>query len=231
MVASAKQDEAGLRSAHYFDAHHRFIASLLLAILFFFGFSSHHALITRLITSWDVFAFSAISFSWAVLITKDPYEVRLYAPLEDSGRKFLFTIVVLAATVSLIAVFIMLGEAKSLNPTRLVEHIILGVGAILLSWTLVHSLFGLRYAHHYYDEAKEVDRHEIDGGLLFPEDKNPDYLDFAYFSFVIGMTCQVSDVQITSKKLRRLALLHGLISFIFNTAILAMLVNMIAGLT
>jgi uncharacterized membrane protein len=88
----------------------------------------------------------------------------------------------------------------------------------------------VRYAHFFYIDADTLHRDKIKGGLLFPDDNSPDYFDFAYFSFVVGMTCQVSDVQISSKMLRRLVLVHGLISFAFNTAILAMFVNIIAGL-
>jgi uncharacterized membrane protein len=106
----------------------------------------------------------------------------------------------------------------------------LSAAAILLSWMLVHTLFTLRYAHHYYADAHTKAEGQTVGGLLFPGDENPDFLDFAYFSFIIGMTCQVSDVQISSRAIRRLALVHGFITFGFNTAIVAMLVNIVAGL-
>ena len=104
------------------------------------------------------------------------------------------------------------------------------MAAIALSWMLVHTLFALRYAHFYYHDAHKVEREHVSGGLMFPGKGSPDYLDFAYFSFVIGMTCQVSDVQISSRKMRHLAMVHGLISFAFNTAILAMFVNIVASL-
>jgi uncharacterized membrane protein len=89
-------------------------------------------------------------------------------------------------------------------------------------------MFGLRYAHLYYGEGDSADKPI--GGLEFPSDDSPGYVDFAYFSFVIGMTCQVSDVQITSKSLRSLALIHGVLSFCFNTVILALTINTISGL-
>jgi uncharacterized membrane protein len=89
-------------------------------------------------------------------------------------------------------------------------------------------MFAMRYAHAYYGDGKSGDKHA--GGLEFPSDDTPDYLDFAYFSFVIGMTCQVSDVQITAKSLRTLALIHGILSFCFNTIILALTINTVSGL-
>jgi uncharacterized membrane protein len=91
------------------------------------------------------------------------------------------------------------------------------VGTLLLSWLMTHTAFALRYAHEYYSARG--------GGLEFPGEKKPDYWDFFYFSLVLGMTFQVSDVQITSRKLRRLATVHGLLAFLFNTVILALSVN------
>ncbi|HUB67957.1 MAG TPA: DUF1345 domain-containing protein [Candidatus Methylacidiphilales bacterium] len=218
------------RAARHFDAHHRFIIACGLAVLTFTGLHGHTAYSTQLAATWDVFALSIVVMAWYTLSTKDPYEVRRDASLQDTSRTFLFIAVISAALVSLCAVFILLGPAKDLPPGRFTIHILVSVGAIVLSWTLVHTLFSLRYAHFYYIDAHEVNRDDVEGGLIFPGEQNPDYLDFAYFSFIIGMTCQVSDVQISSKKMRRLATIHGLISFAFNTAILAMFVNIVAGL-
>jgi uncharacterized membrane protein len=93
---------------------------------------------------------------------------------------------------------------------------------------MTHTTFAFRYAHEYYEAAPGSSK--VDGGLEFPGEDQPDYLDFMYFSLVLGMTFQVSDVQITSRKLRRLATVHGLLSFLFNTIILALTVNIAAGL-
>jgi uncharacterized membrane protein len=214
----------------YFDAHHRFMLACGVAALTFIGLRGHTAFMTQVVGTWDAFAFTTVIVAWAVLSTEDPYEVRRNARLQDASRTFLFIVVVSAATISLFAVFVLLGSAKSLSPGSMAVHVTLSVAAIALSWTLVHTLFTLRYAHYYYIDARKMDREDIEGGLIFPGDENPDYLDFAYFSFVVGMTCQVSDVQITSKNMRRLATVHGLIAFAFNTAILAVFVNIVAGL-
>ena len=107
----------------------------------------------------------------------------------------------------------------------LTGHILVSVLAVICSWFLVHTVFIFRYAHIYYGSGdKPV------GGLDFPGDDEPDYLDFAYFSFIIGMTSQVSDVDITSSVMRRLALLHGILSFFFNAVIIALSINIISGL-
>ena len=102
------------------------------------------------------------------------------------------------------------------------------IGGILLSWTLVHTTFCFHYAHLYYDNEKGTINNAE--GLEFPKEKHPDYIDFAYFSFVIGMTFQVSDIEVSARKIRRLALLHGLLSFILNTFVVALTINLIAGL-
>jgi len=102
----------------------------------------------------------------------------------------------------------------------------LSILAVVAAWSLMQTVFALRYAHIYYGDSDDLNKHA--GGLKFPGHDAPDYLDFAYFAFVIGMTCQVSDVGISSKPLRKLALLQGVLSFGFNTIILALAINTIA---
>jgi uncharacterized membrane protein len=218
----------------FLDSRHRFVTSVGVAILVFFALLGHVAFATHIVFTWDAFATSSLLLTWLIILTQDPYEVRRIAPLQDSSRTAIFVLVVFAAVVSLFAVFLLLGSAKSATPApaaiAVAFHFSLSVAAIVLSWALVHTLFALRYAHHFYADAHKLDRDAIEGGLIFPGDENPDYADFAYFSFIIGMTCQVSDVQIASKHMRRLATIHGLIAFTFNTAILALFVNIVAGL-
>jgi uncharacterized membrane protein len=213
----------------FFDAHQRLAMSILAAGAAFLA-TGRLFLATRLLVSWDTFALTAVVLAWMILCTKDPYEVRRNARLQDASMTFLFVLVVTAATVSLLAVGFVLVYAKSQSAGRVAGYVGVSVSAVIFSWVLVHTLFALRYAHLFYGNAHEKERHHALGGLLFPGRDSPDYLDFAYFSFVVGMTCQVSDVQISSRKLRRLAMVHGMISFCFNTAILAMFVNIVAGL-
>jgi uncharacterized membrane protein len=99
-------------------------------------------------------------------------------------------------------------------------HVALAVGTVLLSWAFTHTIFALHYAYAFYREGQRAK------GLKFPDDDKPDYWDFVYFSFVIGMTFQVSDVQVTNKGIRRLVTAHGVVSFLFNTTVIALTVNM-----
>ena len=172
---------------------------------------------------WDIFSFAMILLSWISFFTISSHQIRELSRQQDESRFIIFVLVVISTLASLSAVFLLL--AVKSNNFQLLAAII----GMLLSWILIQTIFAFRYAHLYYgndEENKQVHA----GGLEFPGDKKPDYLDFAYFSFVLGMTFQVSDVQITSKRLRRLSLLHGLISFLFNTFIVALTINAIAGL-
>ena len=108
-------------------------------------------------------------------------------------------------------------------------HLVLAILAVATSWLLVHTMFALHYAHYYYGDDPSRAGDDERGGLAFPGGGPPDYWDFFYFSFVVGMTCQVSDVQVTSRGMRRLTLTHGVLSFFFNTGLLALAVNIIAG--
>ena len=230
MKTPSTKSASPLFSRYALDAHHRFLAGCAISALTFLGLHGRVTLPTQLVVVWDMFTLTILALAWVVISTKDPYEARRNARLQDSSATFLFVFVISAATASLVAVGLLLLSAKNLSPTALARHIALSVTAVVLSWMLVHTLFALRYAHLYFRDAREVERHAVSGGLVFPGKDSLDYFDFAYFSFVVGMTCQVSDVQVSSSQMRRVTLVHGLISFAFNTAILAMFVNIIAGL-
>jgi len=120
-----------------------------------------------------------------------------------------------------------LGEFKQLEFWPRMGHLALSVAALILSWLLIQTLFAYHYARGYYSQESDAD----DGlhGLDFPGNIAPDYSDFAYYSFVVGMTSQVSDVCVTARHMRRLTLMHGVLSFVFNIAIFAMSINIISG--
>jgi uncharacterized membrane protein len=176
------------------------------------------------------FALCAILLMWITVLSSHPREVRKIAKLQDSSRAMIFGFVIVAAIISLAAVYFLLKSAKAHDGTSVNGHILLSITAVFVSWWLVQTIFTMRYAHLYYDTDHDDGTPRKGGGLQFPDELEPDYMDFVYFSFVIGMTFQVSDVGITSRGIRRLAWLHGLISFIFNTAIVALSINVISGL-
>lgn len=167
--------------------------------------------------------------SWSVMLRATPETMRSNAKRQDEGRLVILSLVTTAACASVFAIGFMLKDAKG-EAGNLLLPVLLAAITILGSWLLVHTIFALHYAHGYYQDGNQSLAESKAEGLDFPGDIEPDYWDFLYFSFVIGMTSQVSDVAIESRSMRRLALIHGVLSFFFNTAIVAMSINIIAGL-
>ena len=182
------------------------------------------------IAAWNAFAWSFIFLTWLRIVLADARTCVQTAKLQDTTRSVIFLFVILAAVTSLFAVAFLVGGAKGLGQKALIRHLLLAGTTVVSSWFLIHTVFTMHYAHVFYRDEDEDPSTFGSGGLEFPNEKEPDFLDFAYFSFVIGMTCQVSDVQISSPGIRRLALVHGLLSFLFNTVILALTVNLASGL-
>jgi Predicted membrane protein len=204
------------------DAWHRVILGSVAGAFVFF-FLRHRPLSTDTIAAWDTFAFCVLAASWLTILIRPQQKLRARAQEEDFGRTVIFVFVVVAACASLFAVGLLVREGTA-------GHLVLGLATVVSSWSLIQTIFGLHYDHAFYGDSDKHGETQHAGGLIFPGDRPPDYLDFAYFSFVIGMTCQVSDVQITSYRLRRLALLQSLLAFVFNTIILALLINTVLDL-
>ncbi|RFS19049.1 DUF1345 domain-containing protein [Chitinophaga silvatica] len=208
----------------------RVSVSLGLALLVFALFYFCKIPINPLVFSvllWDVFAISYITMGWIVFFSRNVDEIRTWGRVDDGNRVFVMAVVIIAAVASLVIVLLML-LSNDLGPSK-GTYLPIAICGMLASWTMVHTTFAFHYADIYYDDDT-TDKTKHAGGLIFPGEKNPDYIDFAYFSFVIGMTFQVSDVQISGKLLRRVVLFHGLMSFILNTFVLALTINLIAGL-
>jgi uncharacterized membrane protein len=176
---------------------------------------------------WDVFALSYIITSWIVFFTSSITHITKRARQDDGSRFFVFLIVVFSSFACMVTVLLLIISKDAAHISKAIYLPVI-VSGMLLSWTIVHTTFGFHYAHLYYDNDEGTEKKAA--GLNFPEEKNPDYLDFAYFSFVIGMTFQVSDVEISSRTIRRQALVHGLLSFLLNTFVVALTINLIAGL-
>ncbi len=183
----------------------------------------------RVVTCYD--AAIAVMMLWYVhaIVTASPADTRRFASAEDPGRNFGFAITLVAVAFGFFAAFDVLGHGtQNLTAHRELTVAILGFGAVALGWLLIHTLFVFRYARLYYRDSNRDG--EIDRGLKFPGEEDPDFLDFAYFSFVVGMTFQVSDVQVTARRVRALVLLQGLVSFFYATSIVALVVNIVSGL-
>jgi uncharacterized membrane protein len=154
--------------------------------------------------------------------------IRARARREDPYRVVILLVVVAAASVSLVALGFMLQKSGGGALATGWRILIAGI-AVLASWTLTHTIFALHYAHLYYGDDPLRKGRQDRRGLKFPDERTPDFWDFLYYAFVVGMTCQVSDVQVDSRHMRRLTLGHGVLAFFFNAVILALAVNFIAG--
>jgi uncharacterized membrane protein len=212
------------------DARHRIVISLVLALLVWFALSRHLQSSTRCIITWDSFAVATLILAWLTIVTTPPDKLRARAQKQDLSHILIFVFVLVTACAGLFSVgFLFFSKQAFGEPSHFWIHLAASLIAVVCSWMLVHTVFGLRYAHTYYGDPDGPEGpipHA--GGLEFPGDREPDYVDFAYFSFVIGMTFQVSDVVITSRDFRKLALVHGMLSFGFNTVILALALNTVS---
>ena len=212
------------------DRNYRLYVSLLIAFIVYLLTKTNRPPIAFMFI-WIAFSGSFLIFSWIVILSSHPKGLRNIVGNEDTNRTLIFLFVLFAAFISVFAIIVLLQQAPNGSKIGLTYHILLAAAAVFCSWTLIHTLFTLRYAHLYYTYPNEDARThgKNNAGLEFPGTQVPDYLDFAYFSFVLGMTFQVSDVQITSPRIRRLALLHGFLSFVYNTIIIALSINIISG--
>ena len=201
-------------------ARPRTFVSIVMGIVAFFLMPGSLRLVTRLLLGWDIFATLYLVLAYIMMFRCGLAHIKRNAVLQDDGRFLILLVTALGAFASIAAIVFELGESH-----RGATELILATVTIALSWAAVHTTFALHYAHDYYRGAKP-------GGLQFPsgdEHDHADYWDFVYFSFVIGMTAQVSDVGITDKTIRRTATAHGIISFIYNTALVALMVNIAAS--
>ena len=201
-------------------ARPRTFISILIGFVAFFLLPGSLRLVTRLLIAWDIFIAGYLLLVCIMMFRCGLAHIRRNAILQDDGRFLILLMTALGAFASIAAIVFELGASH-----RSAMDLTLATLTIALSWATVHTTFALHYAHDYYRGAKP-------GGLQFPsgdQHEHADYWDFVYFSFVIGMTAQVSDVGITDKTIRRTATVHGIISFVFNTALVALMVNIAAS--
>jgi uncharacterized membrane protein len=201
-------------------ARPRTFVSIAIGIVAFFLLPGSLRLVTRVLIGWDIFVTFYLALAYIMMFRCGIAHIRRRAVLQDDGRFLILMVTALGAFASIAAIVFELGASH-----RGAAELTLATVTIALSWAAVHTTFALHYAHDYYRGAKP-------GGLQFPsgdQHEHADYWDFVYFSFVIGMTAQVSDVGITDKIIRRTATVHGIISFVYNTALVALMVNIAAS--
>jgi uncharacterized membrane protein len=206
------------------QARHRLLLAVAAAVVTGLAVPSRLGMAFRLVAAWDAAALVLGALVWWLIWRFDAAETRRRAAAHDPGRTAVWLLVLIASMVSLFASTVLLRRARVLAPEDRDLFVALCVVAVAAAWMLTHSAYTLRYAHLYYRDDEEGE-----GGLTFPGDRHPAYMDFAYFAFTIGMCFQVSDVCIASPQIRRGALSHAVLSFVYNTAILAVALNLVLG--
>lgn len=189
-------------------------------------------LTTRLLLAWNsgVILYVALTFIMMVRDDLDRLHQRMSVP--DEGRFVILTLSIFAAVFSIAAIVVQLAATKDMTGADKLFHIGLVATTIVTGWTFIHLTFALHYAHEYASERRNRPElpERLRGGLDFLDTLTPDYSDFLYFSFIIGVASQTADVAVCSPNMRRIALVHGIVSFFYNTTILALTINISAGL-
>jgi uncharacterized membrane protein len=194
-----------------------------------FLFAPIHDWVTRVLAGWN-----AGGWLYFVLVVIKMWRaeiegIKREAGIERESRIAVLIIVILGSFFAMLALFTQLSAMKSEHGFGRSLSIVLSLSTIVLSWLLIHLVFAVFYAHEFHSERRGKTG-APGGGLKFPGEKEPDYLDFVYFSFVVGTTAQTSDTAVTSRAMRRVVALHGVLSFFFNTAVIALAVNIASQL-
>jgi uncharacterized membrane protein len=179
----------------------------------------------RLLIAWDGTTLLYLVLVWLMARTAEVNDIKRRAARYDEGGAAILAIICLGAAASIAAIFVELAGIRA-APTHAPERLFVVVATVSLSWVTTHVMFAFHYAHEYY-RWSGLDRRVA---LTFPDTIEPLYSDFLYFSFVIGCTAQTADISIASRPMRKIALMHGILAFVFNTAILALSINIGASL-
>jgi len=182
--------------------------------------------VTRIIVGWNAGAVLYLALVAWMMGHSNHERMRQRALKQDDGKKVILALVVVSALMCLTCLVLELSVAKSLHGTDRLLHIALAALTVFTSWAFTQVMFALHYAHGFYGA---IDRKQ-DGGILFPNEPNPDYTDFLYFACIIGTSAQTADVSFTSQSMRKIGLVHSVLAFFFNTSLLALMINIASGL-
>jgi len=207
----------------------RWLICVAIGVLLYVCFPGSWGAAVRSATAWIGATIAFLAWTVLAIGSARPEHLRERARRQDPKAWIIFALAILAALASLIAVPVLLRGQHGESATEMALRMVLVAGVVITAWLLTHTMFAVHYAHGFYGDGPKPGPDDR-GGVQFPgEGHHPDFWDFLYFSLVIGMTCQVSDVQITGSHIRRLATIHGALSFFFNTVILAITVNLVVN--
>jgi len=220
-----------MKTTHWAQHWNHISASLRLLIIsitglaIFFLLPSDTSLTIRIAIAWVIAGSEYLVLTYVMMYSSNESNMLTLATKEDDGAAIILLITILASLASLFTIVFILSAAKALPMGESLKHIGLVLATFAISWLLVHTAFALHYAHAYYQEYEKTQVVP----LIFANKPKPTYVDFLYFSMVVGMTCQTADVNIASSKIRFWVMIQGMTAFIFNTSLLALAINLIAG--
>lgn len=183
--------------------------------------------LTRGLAAWDVGVIGYLATLFWLLRHATPDKIAAKLAATDEGRFFILFISQLAFAVSIAAIVAEAGQAAAAHGADKPERVAFVLVTVALSWIFVHTAFANHYAHEFYGQSVG---NEARGGLIFPGDLDPNFWDFMHFGLVIGVASQTADIQISSKAIRNVVTIHGIIAFVFNTVILALAINFAASM-
>lgn len=210
---------------HQIGATQRLLIVTLIGIGSYFLLPANLSPIVRLAASWVLAGGLYLYLTFTMMYFSTQENILKLAKKEDASAAMILLIIVLASAASLVTIVIILSGIKTLPSNLAIRQVGLVLATYVISWFYVHTAFALHYAHAYYQEFEK----NKDAPLLFASKLRPTYVDFLYFSVVIGMTCQTADVNIASSRIRFLVMIQGLTAFVFNTSLLALAINLISG--
>jgi uncharacterized membrane protein len=221
-----------LTSLRVLGGRPRLFIAMVCGIAFGLVLPAEWRVITRLLLGWNAATWLYFVLAAIMMVRASGETIKKKAELQDEGRFVILIMASLAGIAAIGAIVAHLATVKDNVGILKDLHIALAAATIVSAWTFIHLMYALHYAHDYFFERAATPRRpaKYAGGLNFPGTKEPDYFDFLYFSFVIGVACQTADVEITSQPVRRTALAHCVLAFFFNSAVLALTINIAASL-
>jgi uncharacterized membrane protein len=222
-MKKAKRERQPKPMRRFLQLHYKLLVCLMAGVLAALLLPAAWTTAMRLLVGWDIAIVFYLTIIYFRVAPCGVEKIRQRAAVQDEGAVAILLLTMIAAFASLAALVVLLGDKTQTAHEAL--RLSVAISTIVLSWMFMHTIFTLHYAHEYYGDRADAQH----GGLLFPGRQRPDYWDFLYFSLVIAMTSQVSDVAISSKIIRRVATMHGVLSFFFNLGILALTINMLAS--
>jgi uncharacterized membrane protein len=225
-------DSKFARFKGHFSARPRLVGCVLLSFVLYFALPTSFANSFKILIAWNISTWIYLVLAARMMAKATTASIKQRAMLTDESRFVVLTLAVVAASVSMAAIFVQLGAVKDAQGYAKGLHLAFAFVTILSAWVFIHVIFTQHYANEFFVE-RDSERDcppEARDGLRFPATPEPNFMDFLYFSFVIGCASQTADVETTSSQMRAITLVHGIISFFFNTTILALTINIASGL-